>query len=72
MSSVVTKKVRLSSAEARHLASLARDLDLTESEVLRQGMSMMDVVRDRRRNIGLLIAMSAGEKEPPKIRFQLR
>lgn len=71
MATAITKKVRMGAKEAQRLRRVARDLGLTESEVLRQGVGLMERVRDRHKNVDKLIALIDGP-EPPKVRFQLR
>lgn len=71
MAADVTKKVRLTRDRARRLSRLAREMHATESDVLRQGLDLVDRVRRRRANVEGLIALAQG-KEPPRIRFELK
>ena len=57
----VTKKVRFSPESARRLERLAREMDMTESDVLRHGLQLIERVRDRRAAMDTLIAMAEGE-----------
>ena len=57
----VTKKVRFSPESARRLERLAREMDMTESDVLRHGLQLIERVRDRRAAVDDLIAMAEGE-----------
>lgn len=67
----VTKKVRLSDERAAQLEHLADKLDMTESDVLRYGLDLVDRMEARRENVQKLIDLIDGE-EPPKIRFHLK
>ncbi len=66
----VTKKVRMTPERADRLAELAETLGTSESEVLRQGLAMVERVKARHENIHRLIDLARGE-EPEKIRFPL-
>ena len=57
----VTKKVRLSPERARLLARLARESKTTESEIIREGLDLVQRVRSRQANIEGLIALARGE-----------
>lgn len=57
----VTKKVRFSPESARRLERLAREMDMTESDVLRHGLHLIERVRDRRAAVDRLIALAEGE-----------
>lgn len=72
MASVVTKKVRFKSPDARRLRGVAKDLGMTESEVLRRGFDLMEGVRDRRQNVEKLIAILGDAPEPRKIRPRVK
>lgn len=72
MAAVITKKVRMDARQAKRLHRLARDLGMTESEVLRQGIDMMERVRDRKRNVQKLIDILGDAPEPPKVRFRTK
>lgn len=50
-----TKKVRLSPELEADLALLAKELGVTESEVLRYGIRLAKRVRDRRANIAMAV-----------------
>jgi Arc/MetJ-type ribon-helix-helix transcriptional regulator len=68
----VTKKVRLAPSEAAVLRRLAKKNGQSESDVIREGLRLMQV-RDRRAaGIEAYIAYLGDEKEPPKIRFKLK
>lgn len=71
MAESVVKKVRMDPPRAAKLRRLARQLKMTESDVLREGLDLVDRVDARRRNIHKLIEMIEGP-EPPKIRFRLK
>lgn len=66
----VTKKIRLTEAEADLLAELAEASDTSQSEVLRQGLRSVDRMRRRRENVDQLVAL-ADIGDPEKIRFEL-
>lgn len=72
VNATVTKKVRMTPAEARHLARLARRRRTTESAILRRGIGLVERMERRREGIEGLIALIGKEKEPPKIRWSLR
>lgn len=57
----VTKKVRFSPESARRLERLAREMDMTESDVLRHGLQLVERVRDRQAAVDALIQMAEGE-----------
>lgn len=67
----VTKKVRLSDERAAQLEELADKLDMTESDVLRYGLDLVDRVEARRANLDKLLKYIDGP-EPPKIRFRMK
>lgn len=68
----VTKRVRLTPSEADLLARLADEADVTESEVLREGIRLVERLERRATHVHELIAMAEGQDEPPKVRFELR
>ena len=57
----VTKKVRFSPESARRLERLAREMEMTESDVLRHGLQLIERVRDRRAAVDALIGQAEGE-----------
>lgn len=67
----VTKKVRMTEAEADLLERLAKQRGMNESEVLRYGVRLQERMATRARNIGQLIELVEGP-EPEKVRFELR
>ena len=67
----VTKKVRLEPKEAAALRRLARLRGVTESELLREGLGLVQASRDRDALILRLHALFPGP-EPAKERFELR
>lgn len=67
----ITKRVRMSPSEARRLARLARREHRSESEILREGLDLVERRKDRDRGLKQLIAMIDGP-EPPKIRWGLK
>ena len=71
MATSVVKKVRLGPERARRLQRLARERSKTESQILREGLDLVERVRSRERNIEGLIRFLEGD-EPPKIRFALK
>lgn len=68
----VTKKVRLDPGEAAALRRLAKSSGQTESEVMREGLRLLQVRERRAAGIEAYIAFLGDEKEPPKIRFKLK
>lgn len=72
MAAVITKKVRMKATDARRLRRVAKDLGLTESEVLRQGVEHMEQVGRRHRNVETLIALLGDTSEPPKVRPRVK
>lgn len=65
----------MDAAGAKRLRKLARELGKTESEVLREGIELVERIQARKRNIEALIAMIPPEhvNNPPKpIKFRLR
>lgn len=68
----VTKKVRLEPREAAALRRLAKAKGQTESEVIRQGLHLMQERESRAAAIDEYIRFLGDEKEPPKIRFRLK
>jgi predicted transcriptional regulator len=66
----VTKKVRLTQAEANLLSELAQAHDASQSEILRRGLRAVDRVRRRQANIHQLVALAEGDPAD-KIRFEL-
>lgn len=66
----VTKKIRLTEAEADLLAELAEASGTSQSEVLRQGLRSIDRMRRRRENVDQLVAL-AEVGDPDKVRFEL-
>lgn len=71
MANVVTKKVRLSEAEARKLRRLARSGKTTESGVLRRGIALVAEERQREWAIEELISFIDGP-EPKKVPLRMR
>lgn len=67
----VIKKIRLTRAESKRLARLARRTRRTESEVLREGIDLVETRVDRAKAIEDLIDLINGP-EPPKIRWGLK
>jgi len=65
----VTKKLRLTQAEADLLAKLARIHDTSQSEVLRRGLRALDRVRQRQENVDRLLALAEADGE--KVPFEL-
>lgn len=66
----MTKKVRLTSAEAQLLATLADEEETTESDVLRRGLRLQDRMRRRADNIDALVELIEDE-EPETVPFEL-
>lgn len=66
----VTKKVRLTSAEAQLLATLADEGETTESDVLRRGLRLQERMRRRADNIDALVELVADE-EPETVPYRL-
>ena len=71
----VTKRFRLSRQKAKLLAELARRQKRTESDVIREGIELVqerdELQKARREAAEGLIAMIEGP-EPKKIRFRMR
>lgn len=67
----VTKKVRMSRAEAKALARLAKRLKQSEGQVLRDGLAAIVRRQARRDGIEDLIRMAEGETYT-KIAFELK
>lgn len=67
----VTERFRLTRKEERTLRRLSKAEGVTKSELLRKGLRLVERVRRRRQNIGLLIesAKLKGDDEP---RIRLR
>lgn len=68
---MLAKTVYLPEADAKALEDLARDLDVSQSSLLREGARYLLNLRARRANIESLIDLIDGE-EPPKIRFRMK
>lgn len=66
----VVKKVRMDKQQAARLKRLARASGMSESDILREGLELMETVRARQANVGCLIALAEGP-EPEKVRFEL-
>ncbi len=66
----VTKTVWLTRREATVLSELAKRLDASESEVLREGLRLQTRIHQRAENMDSLVELIEGE-EPEKIRFEL-
>lgn len=66
----MTKKVRLTSAEAQLLATLADEGETTESDVLRRGLRLQERMRRRADNIDALVELVADE-EPETVPYRL-
>lgn len=67
----ITKKVRLTAAEAELLAELAESQETSQSDILRKGLRAIRRMRKRQENIDQLIEW-AQEDEPEPIDFHLR
>lgn len=67
----VTKKLRLSPEGARKLERLAKEMDMTESDVMREGIRLLERVRDRKAAVDDLVALAEGETWT-KARFPLK
>lgn len=75
MAASVIKRVRMKSKEAQELRRLARELGVTESELLRQGLDLVKRRQSSREALENLIAMIPPERvnnPPKKVRFALR
>lgn len=75
MPASVIKRVRMKSKEAQDLRRLARELGVTESDLLRQGLDLVRRRQSSREALEDLIAMIPPErvdKPPKKVRFALR
>ena len=57
----VTKKLRFSPESAARLERLAREMDMTESDVLRHGLALVERVRRRESAIEALVGLGEGE-----------
>lgn len=66
------KKLRLDERRVRALARLARQKGVTESEVLREGLDLVDLREKRKAGVEKLIEFLGDEPEPPKVRFRLK
>ena len=69
MQKTVVKKVRLTEQEAKTLRRIAARRKVSESEVLREGLTSEAVLEDRRRNALGLVRFLTGE-EPEKVRWE--
>jgi hypothetical protein len=73
MQKSVVKKVRLTEAEAKELARLAKRRKTTESDILREGIRRISTHEGRRKNIDRLIALAEAEDwEWKKVRPEVR
>ncbi len=68
----ITKKFRVDKARARKLARLARELDVTESDIIRRGIDLVARIEDRQRQVEDLIKVLGEEPEPPKARYRTK
>lgn len=66
----VVKKARFTPSEADDLERLARERDVTQSEVLRAGVRALLRVERRREHVDELVDLIEGD-EPAKVRFEL-
>lgn len=71
MGHTITKKVRLDDAYARRLARLARKRGVSESEILRQGLDLIEQTDQREKALARLIEL-AEIKGPQKERYEFR
>ncbi|MGB0652247.1 MAG: hypothetical protein ACPGQL_03515 [Thermoplasmatota archaeon] len=53
----VTKKVRMSRDRAQRLAALAKKAGVTESEAMRQGITLLERELERKEGLDALLAM---------------
>lgn len=61
--------------EAARLRSVARELNRSESDVIREGLALVERVRARRRSMRRLIELAEQDQQrgvPRKVRFGLR
>lgn len=71
----VVKKLRVDKTEAARLRRMARELHASESDVMREGLRLVERVRLRQRNMATLIAQAEEDQRrgpPRKARFELR
>lgn len=66
----LTKKFRLDAKRAKVVERIAKREDRSESEVLREGIDLLERVRARRKHVPQLLDFAKGG-EPPKVRFRL-
>lgn len=57
----ITKKLRFSPESAARLERLAREMDMTESDVLRHGLTLVERVRRRQGAMEALVSLGEGE-----------
>jgi hypothetical protein len=67
----ITKRVRLEAHRAKIVERIARTEDKSESDVLREGIDLLERVRARRANVPSLLEFIR-EPAPPKTRFALK
>lgn len=67
----VMKRIRMSPERAQRLARLARETGRTESDLLREGMDLVEQRQRRRIAVEELIQLAQGP-EPDKVRFRLK
>lgn len=68
----ITKKFRVDKRRAGKLARLARELDVTESDIVRRGIDLVAKIEARRRNVEKLIQILGDAPEPPKARYRTK
>lgn len=68
----ITKKFRVDKRRAGTLARLARELDVTESDIVRRGIDLVAKVEARRQNVEKLIHILGDAPEPPKVRYRTK
>lgn len=71
MAHVITKKVRLDDDYARRLARLAKGRGRTESEILREGIDLVEQLEKRQEALDGLIEM-AKIRGPPKELYRFK
>lgn len=68
----ITKKFRVDKRRAQKLARLARELDVTESDVVRRGIDLVARIEGRKRNVEKLIEILGEAPEPPRARYRTK
>lgn len=72
MAAAPVKRFRADAKVRRTLARLSRELEMSESDVIRRGIELVDRIETRKRGVEKLIEFLGDEPEPAKLRYRVK